>query len=95
MHTRNLSYFSHIVNSDEFTRMALVDVQRRGLENTKEVAAVMDRSDWLQGFADYHCPKAVRILDFPHAGGHISSIGKFLYSEGTPETKEWLGKQLH
>ena len=75
--------------------MALVDVQRRGLENTKEVAAVMDRSDWLQGFADYHCPKAVRILDFPHAGGHISSIGKFLYSEGTPETKEWLGKQLH
>lgn len=95
VHTRNLSYFSRMVSSDEFTRLALVEVQRRGLENAKEVGAVMDGSDWLQGFADYHCPTAVRILDFPHAGGHISSIGKFLYGEDTPETKEWLGKRLH
>ncbi len=95
VHTRNLSYFSRMVSSDEFTRLALVEVQRRGLENAKEVGAVMDGSDWLQGFTDYHCPTAVRILDFPHAGGHISSIGKFLYGEGTPETKEWLGKRLH
>ena len=95
VHTRNLSYFSRMVSSDKFTRLALVEVQRRGLENAKEVGAVMDGSDWLQGFTDYHCPTAVRILDFPHAGGHISSIGKFLYGEGTPETKEWLGKRLH
>jgi hypothetical protein len=95
VHTRHLSYFSRKVNSDEFTQLALVEVQRRGLENAKEVGAVMDGADWLQGFADYHCPKAVRILDFPHAGGHISSMGKFLYGEDTPEGKEWLSQRLH
>jgi hypothetical protein len=95
VHARHLSYFSRKVNSDEFTRLALVEVQRRGLENAKEVGAVMDGSDWLQGFADYHCPKAVRILDFPHAGGHISSIGKFLHGDDTPEGKAWLSKRLH
>ena len=47
----------------------------------------MDGSDWLQGFTDYHCPQAVRILDFPHAGDHISQIGEFLYGEGTPRNQ--------
>ena len=28
----------------------------------------MDGAEWLQGFIDYHCPQAVLILDFPHAG---------------------------
>jgi hypothetical protein len=95
VHTRNLSYFSRRVSADEFMRLALVEVQRRGLENAKEVGAVMDGADWLQNFVDYHCPEAVRILDFPHAGEHISPIGAFLLGEGTPEMQAWLGKRLH
>jgi len=78
VHTRNLSYFSRRVSAEEFTRLALVEVHRRGLENATGVGAVMDGADWLQGFVDYHCPEAVRILDFPHAGEHISPIGAFL-----------------
>jgi len=95
VHTRNLSYFSRKMTAEEFTRLALVEIQRRGLENAKEVGAVMDGSDWLQGFTDYHRPNAVRILDFPHAGEHISPIGAFLWGEGTPEMKQWVGEKLH
>ena len=67
-----------------------MEIQRRGVENAKQVAAVMDGSDWLQGFTDYHRPDAVRILDFPHAGEHIGQVGEFLYGEGTPQAQEWL-----
>lgn len=95
VHTRNLSYFSRKVTAEEFTRLALVEIQRRGVENAQEVGAVMDGSDWLQGFTDYHRPDAVRILDFPHAGEHISPIGEFLWGEGTPEMKSWVGARLH
>ncbi len=95
VHTRNLSYFSRKVSAEEFARLALVETQRRGVENAKEVAAVMDGSDWLQGFTDYHCPNAVRILDFPHAGEHISPIGDFLWGEGTPEMRQWVSERLH
>jgi hypothetical protein len=95
VHTRNLSYFSRRVTAEEFTRLALVEIQRRGVENAQEVGAVMDGSDWLQGFTDYHCPNAVRILDFPHAGEHISPIGEFLWGQGTPEMKQWVGERLH
>jgi len=95
VHTRNLSYFSRKVSAEEFTRLALVETQRRGVENAKEVGALMDGSDWLQGFTDYHCPNAVRILDFPHAGEHISPVGEFLWGEGTPEMKAWVSERLH
>ena len=95
VHTRNQSYFSRKVPAEEFSRLALVEIQRRGVENAKEVGAVMDGSDCLQGFTDYHRPDALRILDFPHAGEHISPIGEFLWGEGTPEMKQWVGERLH
>jgi hypothetical protein len=95
VHTHNLSYFSRKTSSEEFERLALVEIQRRGVENARQVAAVMDGSDWLQGFTDYHRPDAVRILDFPHAGEHIGQVGEFLYGEGTSQAQEWLKGKLH
>jgi len=95
VHTQKLSYFSRKITAQEFTRLALVEIQRRGVENATQVAAVMDGADWEQGFIDYHCPDATRILDFPHAGEHISPIGSFLLGEGTPEMKQWTTQRLH
>jgi len=95
VHTRNLSYFSRKMNADTFQRLALVEVQRRGVEAAAEVAAIMDGAEWEQGFTDYHCPKATRILDFPHAAEHVTPIGELLYGEHTPESQAWLSERLH
>jgi hypothetical protein len=83
------------VSAEEFSRLAFVEIRRRGVEKAKEVAAIMDGAEWEQGFTDDHRPNAVRILDFPHAGEHISPIGEFLWGEGTAETKQWVGERLH
>jgi hypothetical protein len=95
VHTRNLSYFSRKVNAEAFQRLALVEIHRRGVEKAKEVAAIMDGADWEQGFTDYHCPQATRILDLPHAAEHVNAIGEFLHGEHTPESQTWLSEQLH
>ena len=95
IHARNLSYFSRKVNAQEFQRLALVEIQRRGVENAKEVAAVMDGTDWEQNFIDFHCPQAVRILDFAHAAGHINQIGECVHGEHTLESQAWLKECLH
>jgi hypothetical protein len=95
VHTRNVSYFSRKISAEQFEQLALVEIQRRGIENAGQVASVMDGSDWLQSFTDYHRPDAVRILDFPHAGEHIGQVGVFLYGEDTPQAQEWLKEQLH
>lgn len=95
IHTRNLSYFSRKVSAQEFQRLALVEFQRRGVEQAQAVAAVMDGAEWEQGFVDFHCPQAVRILDFPHATEHLNAIGEFLHGEHTPQSQAWLKEQSH
>lgn len=95
VHTRKLSYFSRLVTAEEFERLALVEMHRRGVENARAVGAVQDGADWEQGFVDYHCPRAVRILDFAHAGEHISQVGEYLYGKNTPEARQWLAERLH
>ena len=95
VHARNLSYFSRKVSSQQFETLALTEMHRRGVENARTVAAVMDGAEWLQSFTDYHCPRAVRILDFPHAAEHISPIGDLLHGQHTTESKTWLREHLH
>jgi len=95
VHTRKLSYFSRKVKAEEFQRLALVEMHRRGVEHAKAVAAIQDGAEWEQSFTDYHCPDATRILDFSHAAEHVSPMGEVLYGEHTPESQAWLQEQLH
>jgi hypothetical protein len=95
VHTRKLSYFSRKVSAQAFQRLALVEMHRRGVEHAREVAAIMDGADWEQGFIDYHCPQATRILDFPHAAEHVNGIGEYLHGEHAPENQTWLKERLH
>ena len=93
--TRNLSYFSRKMSSQEFETASLGEMHRRGVQNAKEVAAVMDGAEWEQSFIDYHCLRAVRILDFAHAAEHINQVGEFLHGEHTDESRAWLKERLH
>jgi hypothetical protein len=93
--TRHLSYFSRLVDAERFGHLTLVEMHRRGVEQSRAVAAVMDGADWLQTFVDYHRPDAVRILDFAHAGQRIGEVGQALFGEGTPEASQWIQERLH
>ena len=89
--TTALSYFARQTDAETFGRLALGEVQRRGVENAGRVAAVSDGAEWIQGFVDLHCPQALRILDFAHAAERVAALGEVLAS-GDPN---WLPTQLH
>lgn len=93
--TEHISYFSRLVSAEQFEHLTLTELHRRGLEKSRQVAAVMDGADWLQSFVDYHCPMALRILDFPHAAQRIGQIGQALLGEDSPETSPWIEERLH
>ena len=93
--TQNLSYFSRLASAEDFTRLSLVETQRRGVENSQQVAAVQDGAEWLQALVDYHCPQALRILDFPHAAQRITEIGQTLASQDSLTLGEWQQTWLH
>jgi hypothetical protein len=93
--TDRLSYFSRLVDSDTFQRLALVETHRRGVERAGQVGAVTDGAEWIQAFVDFHRPDALRILDFPHAAERVAKIGQAKWGEDTPEVQAWLAQQLH
>jgi hypothetical protein len=53
-----------------------VETVRRGVTEAKQVCAVMDGAEWIDGLVDLHRPDALRILDFPHAAQAVGTIGK-------------------
>lgn len=88
--TKALTYFSRSYRAREFERFALGELHRRGMDNAEQIVAVNDGAAWIQEFLDYHCPTAVRIIDFCHAAGYLAQAGKAIYGEGTEAAQLWF-----
>jgi hypothetical protein len=88
----HLSYFSRMSEASVFAEQATVETARRGVTKAKQVCAVMDGAEWIDGLVDLHRPDALRILDFPHAAQAVSAIGQ---QAGVPEPESWLATRLH
>jgi len=95
VHAQKLSYFSRLVDAERFQLLSLVEVQRRGIENSRSVAMLGDGSDWIQHLADYHRQDSLRILDFPHAGQRVGEIGQVLWGVDSIESSQWITHKLH
>ena len=93
--TQHLSTFSRLAEASRFAEAALVETQRRGVDQAAEVCAVQDGAQWLQGLVDYHRADAVRILDFAHAAEYINEIGQAVQAEGGRLPARWLEGVLH
>jgi hypothetical protein len=93
--TENNSYFSRMIEARQFNRLALGEIHRRGVESALLIAAPADGAEWIQSLLDFHCPEAIRILDFPHAAERISGVGQEIFGQGEAQTQQWLEEQLH
>jgi hypothetical protein len=109
VHTSELSYFSRMIESEQFQQAALGEIHRRGVETAGQLCAVSDGADWIPKFVDYHRADAVRILDFAHAMEYVADAGQaaheYLPCPGVPASQEeraklkqlrfeqWLSKQ--
>src|SRR5690606_38059336 len=72
--TERLSYYARATPAEAFSRGAVAEWHRRGGENARRVVAVNDGALWIQSFIDYHCPQAVRVLDFAHAQAYVATV---------------------
>lgn len=100
MRTQHLSYYARLADAETFTRQALGELHRRGVETAGAVAAVQDGAPWLQGFLDEHRADAVRILDWPHAAQHLTELAELIFGAQTPRAqrvaerlRRWLWEQ--
>ncbi|MDQ2807509.1 MAG: hypothetical protein M3Z04_11450 [Chloroflexota bacterium] len=92
-HAEHLSYFARLAPAAEFTRLAVVACHRCGRRAAAAAAGVQDGAVWLQGFLDYHCSDAVRILDLPHAVEHLAAAGRAVWNTESAPLQAWLRTQ--
>jgi hypothetical protein len=95
IHVGQLSYFSRLTDAETFADLAEVEMRRRKVIQAEQVCAVTDGADWLQGFIDLHRSDAVRILDFPHAAEHLSSLLEVIEKMGHHFPAQTLERCLH
>jgi len=95
VNTTAISYFTRSYEIRNFERYALGELHRRGLAKAARVVAVNDGAQWIQSFIDYHCPQAVRIIDFAHTLGYVSAAGKAIWGEGSEAFKTWFSRMAH
>jgi hypothetical protein len=93
--THDHSYFSRVAEAEVFQRLTFGELYRRRVETAGQLATVSDGAEWIQGFIDFHCPDATRILDFPHAAQRICQIGEAVLGAEHAGLPAWQTRQLH
>jgi hypothetical protein len=95
VHCHELSYFSRMLEASTFTEQASAELLRRGIDHADQVGAIHDGAEWIDGFVDWQCKDAVRILDFAHAAAYVDEIGQLARLAGALLPKDWLEDLLH
>lgn len=90
-----ISCCSRLADAEHFAETTVVETHRRGVEQAREVCAVQDGAQWLQGLVNYHRADAVRILDFAHAAAYVNEIGQAVRAAGGHLPATWLKGVLH
>lgn len=93
--THSHSYFSRVAEAELFQRLTFGELYRRGVEAAEHIALVSDGAEWIQGWIEFHCPEARRILDFPHAAQRICQVGEAVLGTEHASVRAWQTRQLH
>lgn len=93
--TNQLTYFARLADAATFADQASAELRRRGIERAKEVCAIQDGAEWIQGFVQGHRHDALRILDFAHAADYIIQIAEKVRQAGGHLPPKWVDGLLH
>jgi hypothetical protein len=93
--TSQLSYFARMAAAATFADRASGEMRRRGIERAKEVCAIQDGAEWIQGFVQGHRHDALRILDFAHAASYVCEIAAKVREAGGHLPAKWEESVLH
>lgn len=93
--TTKLTYFARMAPAATFADQASAEVRRRGVERAKEVCAIQDGAEWIQGFVHGHRHDALRILDFAHAAEYVAEIAEKVRASGGHLPPKWVDGVLH
>lgn len=93
--TTDLTYFARMAPAAAFADQASAELRRRGIERAKEVCAIQDGAEWIQGFVQGQRHDALRVLDFAHAANYIIEIAEQVREGAGHLPSKWIDAILH
>jgi hypothetical protein len=93
--TPNLTYFARLAPAAAFADQASAELRRRGIERAKQVCAIQDGAEWIQGFVQGHRHDALRMLDFAHAASYVYAMADKIRESGGHLPPKWVDAILH
>lgn len=93
--TTHLTYFARLAHAATFADQASAELRRRGIERAREVCAIQDGAEWIQGFVQGHRSDALRILDFAHAASYVYEMADKVREGGGHLPPKWVDGILH
>jgi hypothetical protein len=93
--TTDLTYFARLADATTFADQASAELRRRGIERAKQVCAIQDGAEWIQGFVHSHRHDALRILDFAHAASYVYEMANKMREGGGHLPPTWEDGVLH
>lgn len=88
------SYVAGLWDADEFAPYQYAEGLRRGLGHVKTLTSVNDGAAWIKRVTQTNFPKAIQIVDWAHASGHLHATAGVAWGEGNPQGTQWVEAQL-
>ncbi len=90
----DLTYAVRWAPAAQFGLTLTLEAQRRNLAGAAMVVSPNDGARWIQDeILDLVAPRAVRILDEPHAAEHLGLIGHLVHGPTGPAASDWVARQ--
>ena len=89
------SYQAGLWDADTMAEHQYTEGLRRGVDQCQRLSSVNDGAPWIERITSTNFPRAVQIIDWSHASGHLWSVANTLYGEESPQAKAWTTRQLN
>lgn len=91
-HAVQNSYVAVFGGPTTFGRVVWAEAVRRVFPEAGDRIVVGDAAPWIWNLVGEHFSSSRQLVDWFHAKEHLSTAGKALYGEGTPQTQQWVKK---
>lgn len=83
------TYVGKIESVDTFGPRLFAEAMRRGYEHARRVVVLGDGAVWIWNLAQDYFPNAIEVVDYCHAKGKLTIIGKLLFPHDDAARKTW------
>jgi hypothetical protein len=91
---RRHSYQVGLWTAEQMGRHQYLEGVRRRVADCQRLGSANDGAVWIDRITTSNYPHIVYSIDWAHAHGRLSNVGKAAFGEGTSQAQQWTQKQV-